>query len=209
MEKKEKKSSGLDFEALNAKMNALDQKAEKEKDVQQETVNLQELTEELKLVIGDVRHLVPKVRELSVSVERAGQQLEKAGKEGDLTYTLFKCAIIKANAEGIPIIVDPESMKAVNEQFNVIRDSIINEFKKGLDVTYNNYISKHKLYLDELERHERTMLLSFRCDMDNALSRKGCWCTPRVFWWFFGIYMFCFSIAFLAIVLLITGNLHF
>ena len=103
MEKKEKKSSGLDFEALNAKMNALDQKAEKEKDVQQETVNLQELTEELKLVIGDVRHLVPKVRELSVSVERAGQQLEKAGKEGDLTYTLFKCAII--NSTGFLVVL--------------------------------------------------------------------------------------------------------
>ena len=59
-----RKQSGLDIEALNAKMNALDQKAEKEKEVQQESVDLKELVEELRLTIGDVRFLVPKVREL-------------------------------------------------------------------------------------------------------------------------------------------------
>ena len=53
-----RKQSGLDIEALNAKMNALDQKAEKEKEVQQESVDLKELVEELRLTIGDVRHLV-------------------------------------------------------------------------------------------------------------------------------------------------------
>ena len=35
-------------------MNALDQKAEKEKEVQQESVDLKELVEELRLTIGDV-----------------------------------------------------------------------------------------------------------------------------------------------------------
>ena len=49
-----RKQSGLDIEALNAKMNALDQKAEKEKEVQQESVDLKELVEELRLTIGDV-----------------------------------------------------------------------------------------------------------------------------------------------------------
>ena len=126
-----------------------------------------------------------------------------------MTYTLFRCAIVKANAEGIPITADRGSMEAVNAKFNAIRDNIISEFKKSLDETYNSYISKHKLYLDELERHERTMLLSFQCDLDNALSRNGCWCTPRVFWWFFGIFMFCFTVTFLVIVFLISGNLHF
>ena len=98
-----RKQSGLDIEALNAKMNALDQKAEKEKEVQQESVDLKELVEELQLTIGDVRHLVPKVRELSVSVEQAGKQLEEAGKEGDMAYTAFQSALAKANAEGIKI----------------------------------------------------------------------------------------------------------
>ena len=65
-----RKQSGLDIEALNAKMNALDQKAEKEKEVQQEAVDLQELAEELRQVASDVRCLVPKVRELSASMSR-------------------------------------------------------------------------------------------------------------------------------------------
>ena len=50
-----RKQFGLDIEALNAKMNALDQKAEKEKEVQQESVDLKELVEELRLTIGDVK----------------------------------------------------------------------------------------------------------------------------------------------------------
>ena len=102
------------------KMNALDQKAEKEKEVQREAVNLQELTEELRQITGDVRCLVPKVRELSASIERAGQQLEEAGKEGDMTYSLFQCALAKANAEGIKIEASTESLNALNSQCNTI-----------------------------------------------------------------------------------------
>ena len=204
-----KRTSGLDIEALNAKMNALDQKAEKEKEVQQESVDLKELVEELRLTIGDVRYLVPRVRELSLAIGEAKDKLTKVKEEGDLAYTLFQCALAKANAEGISIKADPDSLNLLNYQCNTIKDDIIDELKKSLETTFNSYVNKHKLRLDELERHERTMLLTFQYDMDNALSRKGCWCTPRVFWWFFGIYMFCFSIAFLTIVLLITGNLHF
>ena len=204
-----KRTSGLDIEALNAKMNALDQKAEKEKEVQQESVDLKELVEELRLTIGDVRFLVPRVRELSLAIGEVKDKLTKVKEEGDLAYTLFQCALAKANAEGIAIKADTDSLNAMITQCNTVKDDIIEELKNSLDATNNSYVNKHKLRLDELERHERTMLLTFQCDMENALSRKGCWCTPRVFWWFFGIYMFCFSIAFLTIVLLITGNLHF
>ena len=101
--------SGLDLEA---KMNELDQKAEKEKEVQQDAADLQELAEELRQVTSDVRYLVPKVRELSASIEHAGQQLEEAGKEGDMTYSLFQCALAKANAEGIKIEASEESLNA-------------------------------------------------------------------------------------------------
>ena len=204
-----KRTSGLDIEALNAKMNALDQKAEKEKEVQQESVDLKELVEELRLTIGDVRYIVPRVRELSLAIGEAKDKLTKVKEEGDLAYTLFQCALAKANAEGISIKADPDSLNLLNYQCNTIKDDIIDELKKSLETTFNSYVNKHKLRLDELERNERTMLLTFQYDMDNTFSRKGCWCTPRVFWWFFGIYMFCFSIAFLTIVLLITGNLHF
>lgn len=204
-----KRTSGLDIEALNAKMNALDQKAEKEKEVQREAVNLQELTEELRQVASDVRCLVPKVRELSASIERAGQQLEEAGKEGDMTYSLFQCALAKANTEGIAIKADTDSLNAMIIQCNTVKDDIIEELKNSLDATNNSYVNKHKLRLDELERHVRTMLLTFQCDMDNALSRKGCWCTPRVFWWFFGIYMFCFMVTLLVIAFMATGHLRY
>ena len=190
-------------------MNALDQKAEKEKEVQQESVDLKELVEELRLTIGDVRFLVPRVRELSLAIGEAKDKLAKVKEEGDLAYTLFQCALAKANAEGISIKADQDSLNLLNYQCNTIKDDIIDELKKSLETTFNSYVNKHKLRLDELERNERTMLLTFQYDMDNTFSRKGCWCTPRVFWWFFGIYMFCFSIAFLTIVLLITGNLHF
>ena len=125
-----RKQSGLDIEALNAKMNALDQKAEKEKEVQREAVNLQELTEELRQITGDVRCLVPKVRELSVSVEQVGKQLEEAGKEGDMAYSLFQCALAKANAEGIKIDASEESLNTLNYQCNTIKDAIIDELKK-------------------------------------------------------------------------------
>ena len=204
-----KRTSGLDIEALNAKMNALDQKAEKEKEVQQESVDLKELVEELRLTIGDVRYIVPRVRELSLAIGEAKDKLTKVKEEGDLAYTLFQCALAKANAEGISIKADPDSLNLLNYQCNTIKDDIIDELKKSLETTFNSYVNKHKLRLDELERNERTMLLTFQYDMDNTFSRKGCWCTPRVFWWFFGIYMFCFMVTVLVIVLLIIGDLHF
>ena len=119
-----RKQSVLVIEALNAKMNALDQKAEKEKEVQQKAVDLQELAEELRQITGDVRCLVPKVRELSASIERAGQQLEEAGKEGDMTYSLFQCALAKANAEGIKIEASTESLNALNSQCNTNKDAV-------------------------------------------------------------------------------------
>ena len=204
-----KRTSGLDIEALNAKMNALDQKAEKEKEVQQESVDLKELVEELRLTVGDVRFLVPKVRELSLAMGEAKDKLTKVKEEGDLAYTLFQCALAKANAEGIAIKADTDSLNAMITQCNTVKDDIIEELKDSLDATNNTYVNKHKLRLDELERHERTMLLTFQCDMENALSRKGCWCTPRVFWWLFGIYMFCFMLTVFVIAFMITGHLHY
>ena len=204
-----KRTSGLDLTALNAKMEALDQKAEKEKEVQQESAGLKELVEELRLTIGDVRYLVPRVKELSLAIGETKDRLTKIKQEGDLAYTLFQCALAKANAEGIAIKADTDSLNAMITQCNTVKDDIIEELKDNLDATNNTYVNKHKLRLDELERHERTMLLTFQCDMENALSRKGCWCTPRVFWWLFGIYMFCFMLTVLVIVLLITGDLHF
>ena len=204
-----RKQSGLDIEALNAKMNALDQKAEKEKEVQQEAVNLQELAEELRLVASDVRHLVPKVRELSASIERAGQQLEEAGKEGDMTYSLFQCALAKANAEGIKIEASEESLNALNSQCNTIKDAVIDELKKKLDTSNSTFISDHKTNLDELARVEKQQLLNFRCEMNNALSHYGFWCSPNVFLWLLGFFGFCLLVTVMTITLLIAGNLQF
>ena len=204
-----KRTSGLDIEALNAKMNALDHKAEKEKEVQQESVDLKELVEELRLTIGDVRFLVPRVRELSLAIGEAKDKLAKVKEEGDLAYTLFQCALAKANAEGIAIKADTDSLNAMITQCNTVKDDIIEELKKSLEATNNSYVNKHKLRLDELERHERTMLLTFQYDMDNTFSRKGCWCTPRVFWWLFGIYMFCFMVTLLVIAFMVTGHLRY
>jgi small-conductance mechanosensitive channel len=204
-----RKQSGLDIEALNAKMNALGQKAEKEKEVQQEAVNLQELAEELRLVASDVRHLVPKVRELSASIERAGQQLEEAGKEGDMTYSLFQCALVKANAEGIKIEASAESLNALNSQCNTIKDAIIGELKKKLDTSNSTFISDHKTNLDELARVEKQQLLTFRCDINNALSHYGFWCSSKVFLGILSIFGFCLLVTVLTIILLIAGNLQF
>lgn len=204
-----KRTSGLDIEALNAKMNALDQKAEKEKEVQLESVYLKELVEELRLTIGDIRHLVPKVRELSASVEQAGKQLKEAGKEGDMVYTAFQSALAKANAEGIRIEASTESLNALNSQFNTIKDDIIDGLKKSLDTTFNSYINRHKVRLDELERHEHTRLLTFRCDMNNALSHYGFWCSPKVLLWLLGIFGFCLLVTIMTITLLMAGNLQF
>ena len=204
-----KRTSGLDIEALNAKMNALDQKAEKEKKVQQESLDLKEIVEELRLTIGDVRSLVPKVRELSAAIERAGQQLEEAGKEGDMTYSLVQCALAKANAEGIQINASIESLNALNSQCNIIKDAVIDELRKKLDASNLKFITDHKTNLDELARDEKQQLLTFRCDMNNVLSDYGFWCSPKVFWWIFYLFMSCFIITLLMIVFLMTGNLHF
>ena len=204
-----RKQSGLDIEALNAKMNALDQKAEKEKKVQQESVDLKDLVEELRLTIGDVRNLVPKVRELSVSVEQAGKKLEEAGKEGDMTYSLFQCALAKANAEGIKIEASTESLNALNSQCNTIKDAVINELKKKLVTSNTKFITDHKTNLDELARDEKQLLFTFRCDMNNALSHYGFWCSPKVFLWILSIFGFCLLVTVLTIILLIAGNLQF
>ena len=204
-----KRTSGLDIEALNAKMNALDQKAEKEKEVQQEAVNLQELAEELRQVASDVRYLLPKVRELSASIERAGRQLEEAGKEGDMAYSLFQCALAKANAEGIKIEASAESLNALNSQCNTIKDAVIDELRKKLDASNTKFITDHKTNLDELARDEKQQLLTFRCDMNNALSNYGFWCSPKVFLWLLCIFGFCLLVTVMTITLLITGNLQF
>lgn len=204
-----RKQSGLDIEALNAKMNALDQKAEKEKEVQQEAVNLQELAEELRQVASDVRYLLPKVRELSASIERAGRQLEEAGKEGDMAYSLFQCALAKANAEGIKIEASAESLNALNSQCNTIKDAVIDELRKKLDASNTKFITDHKTNLDELARDEKQQLLTFRCDMNNALSNYGFWCSPKVFLWLLCIFGFCLLVTVMTITLLITGNLQF
>lgn len=204
-----RKQSGLDIEALNAKMNALDQKAEKEKEVQQESVDLKDLVEELRLTIGDVRNLVPKVRELSVSVEQAGKKLEEAGKEGDMTYSLFQCALAKANAEGIRIEASEESLNALNSQCDTIKDAVIDELRKKLDVSNTKFITDHKTNLDELARDEKQQLLTFRCDMNNALSNYGFWCSPKVFLWLIGIFGFCLLATVMTITLLFAGNLQF
>lgn len=204
-----KRTSGLDIEALNAKMNALDQKAEKEKEVQQESVDLKELVEELRLTVGDVRFLVPKVRELSLAMGEAKDKLTKVKEEGDLAYTLFQCALAKANAEGIAIKADTDSLNAMLTQCNTVKDDIIEELKNSLDATNNTYVNKHKLRLDELERHERSQLSTFRYDLDKALSRSGYWCSPKVFWWLFGIFMFCFMITLFVIAFTVTGHLRY
>lgn len=204
-----RKQSGLDIEALNAKMNALDQKAKKEKEAQQESVDLKELVEELRLTIGDVRHLVQKVRDLSASIERAGQQLEEAGKEGDMTYSLFQCALAKANAEGIKIEASEGSLNALNSQCNTIKDAIIDELRKKLDSSNSTFISDHKTNLDELARDEKQQLLTFRCDIDNALSHYGFWCSPKVFLWLFGFFGGCMLVTVMTLTLLIAGNLQF
>ena len=204
-----KRTSGLDLTALNAKMEALDQKAETEKEVQQESADLKELVEELRLTIGDVRFLVPRVRELSLAIGEAKDKLTKVKEEGDLAYTLFQCALAKANAEGIAIKADTDSLNAMITQCNTVKDDIIEELKNSLDATNNTFVNKHKLRLDELERHERTRLLTFRCDMDNALSHYGFWCSPRIFLWIFGIFGICFFISVITIILLIAGNLQF
>ena len=202
-----RKQSGLDIEALNAKMNALDKKAEKEKEVQQEAVDLQELAEELRQVASDVRCLVPKVRELSASIERAGQQLEEAGKEGDMTYSLFQCALAKANAEGIKIDASEESLNTLNDQCNTIKDAVIDELRKKLDASNTEFITDHKTNLDELARDEKQQLLTFRCDINNALSNYGFWCSPKVFWWIFYLFMSCFMTTLFVIAFLCTGHL--
>ena len=204
-----RKQSGLDIEALNAKMNALDQKAEKEKEVHQEAVDLQELAEELRQVASDVRHLVPKVRELSASIERAGQQLEVAGKEGDMTYSLFQCALAKANAEGIQINASIESLNALNSQCNIIKDAVIDELRKKLDASNTKFIIDHKTNLDELARDEKQQLLTFQCDMNNTLSHYGFWCSPKVFLWLLGIFGVCLLVTVMTITLLFAGNLQF
>lgn len=204
-----RKQSGLDIEALNAKMNALDQKAEKKKEVQQEALDLKELAEELRQVASDVRCLVPKVRELSASIERAGQQLEEAGKEGDITYSLFQCALAKANAEGIKIEASEESLNTLNSQCDAIKDAVIDELRKKLDVSNTKFITDHKTNLEELARDEKQQLLTFRCDMNNALSNYGFWCSPKVFLWIFYLFMSCFIITLLVIVFLMTGYLQF
>ena len=153
--------------------------------------------------------MVQKVRDLSVSIERAGQQLEEAGKEGDMTYSLFQCALAKANAEGIKIEASEESLNALNSQCNTIKDAIIGELKKKLDTSNSTFITDHKTNLDELARDEKQQLLTFRCDMNNALSNYGFWCSPKVFWWIFCLFMSCFIITLLVIVFLMTGHLHF
>ena len=71
-----------------------------------------------------------------------------------MTYSLFQCALAKANAEGIKIEASEGSLNALNSQCNTIKDAIIDELRKKLDSSNSTFISEHKTNLDELARDE-------------------------------------------------------
>ena len=76
-----RKQSGLDIEALNAKMNALDNKAEKEKEVQQNVVTLDELLNSIvaeSLVMKDMlRQINETKRSLDITYKNFDSTKEK------------------------------------------------------------------------------------------------------------------------------------
>ena len=61
-----------------------------------------------------------------------------------MTYSLFQCALAKANAEGIKIDASEESLNTLNYQCNTIKDAIIGELKKKLDTSNSTFITDHK-----------------------------------------------------------------
>jgi len=110
---------------------------------------------------------------------------------------------------GIKIEASAESLNALNSQCDTIKDAVIDELRKKLDASNSTFISDHKTNLNELARDEKQQLLTFRCDMNNALSHYGFWCSPKVFLWLLGIFVFCFLVTVMTVSLLIAGNLQF
>lgn len=84
-------------------------------------------------------------------------------------------------------------------------DGFCNDEKKAQE----NFLTEFRNVFIQSENKEQRMLNNFCNDLSNVLSCNGIWFTEKVIWWFFGIFMFCFTVTFLVIVFLISGNLHF
>ena len=195
--------SGLDLEA---KMNELDQKAEKEKDVQDKTASLDKFLEELSADLLVMKNAVSLIDEGNHRFKKANEDFGNVLDKYENIIKESKQFVDDVTRIGITSNISEESMKEVGTIFDD-HYKLLLDFRKELSEELRFRIDD---FLDrEKDTETQKQLANFNEDLSKVLSHSGFWCTSKVFAWLLGIFGFCLFVTFMTIALLIAGNLQF
>ena len=184
-----RKQSGLDIEALNAKMNALDNKAEKEKEVQQKVVTLDELLNSIVSESLVMKDMLRQIDETKRSLEVTYKNIDSTKEKYENLLAQLKEIPKEVSEMTVTSKVSQESMTQMTNIFSS-HYSLLLKFRKDLS--------------DDLIKHQT----DFNNKLSGVLSHSGFWCTDRIFRWMVVIFMPSLVISIMGFTLLLSGHIH-
>ena len=209
---KKMKNSGLDLEAFNAKMNALDHKMEKEKEVKQENDKLEEQLQEFAsaaLILKDTGRLL---HDTTMKASIAGRELRDTMRCNQSIQREINTVVESARNITLYYQITDESAERLStlyDDYLTKHETSIKEFAEKEKETLKSHREKQKEELDSFMTYEKKRLASLRSDINRSVSRSGVWLSTKVFWWLFGITLFLFGFTLTMILLLCNGNIRF
>ena len=201
--------SGLDLEA---KMNELDQKAEKEKDVQDRTASLDKFLEELSTDLLVMKNAVSLIDEGNHRFKKANEDFGNVLNKYENIIKESKQFVDDVTRIGITSNISEESMKEVGTIFDDHYKLLLDfrkELSEELRFRIDDFLDREKETAGNFATETQKLLANFNEDLSRTLSHSGFWCTSKVFAWLLGIFGFCLFVTFMTIALLIAGNLQF
>ena len=201
--------SGLDLEA---KMNELDQKAEKEKDLQDRTANLDKFLEELSADLLVMKNAVSLIDEGNHRFKKANEDFGNVLNKYENIIKESKQFVDDVTRIGITSNISEESMKEVGTIFDDHYKLLLDfrkELSEELRFRIDDFVDREKETAGNFATETQKQLANFNEDLSGTLSHSGFWCTSKVFAWLLGIFGFCLFVTFMTIALLIAGNLPF
>ena len=186
-------------------MNELDQKAEKEKDVQDKTASLDKFLEELSTDLLVMKNAVSLIGEGNHRFKKANEDFGNVLNKYENIIKESKKFVDDVTRIGITSNISEESMKEVGTIFDD-HYKLLLDFRKELSEELRFRIDD---FLDREKETAQKQLANFNEGLSKVLSHSGFWCTSKVFAWLLGIFGFCLFVTFMTIALLIAGNLQF
>ena len=178
-------------------MNELDQKAEKEKDLQDRTANLDKFLEELSADLLVMKNAVS-------LIDEGNHRFKKANEDFGNVLNKYE-NIIKESKQ---FVDDVEVGTIFDDHYKLLLD-FRKELSEELRFRIDDFVDREKETAGNFATETQKQLANFNEDLSGTLSHSGFWCTSKVFAWLLGIFGFCLFVTFMTIALLIAGNLQF